>query len=120
MDINLIQLMEDGATIVTPTKRLSRHISYQFSQDRMKKKTSWVTPCCLPWESWCESIFGKLLFSINESWVLLNSFQQQWLWKKIIRNSKYSDRLLSIDETSKIAINCYKLCSYNYNFCNHN
>jgi len=110
MDINLIQLMEDGATIVTPTKRLSRHISYQFSQDSMKKKTSWVTPCCLPWESWCENIFGKLLFSTNESWTLLNSFQQQCLWKKIIRNSKYNDRLLSIDETSKIAINCYKLC----------
>ena len=110
MDINLVKLMEDGATIVTPTKRLSRHISYQFAQDSMKKKTSWVTPCCLPWESWCESIFSKLLFSTNESWILLNSFQQQWLWKKIIRNSKDSDSVLSFDETSKIAINCYKLC----------
>ena len=63
MDINLIQLMEDGVTIITPTKRLSRHISYQFAQDNIKRKTSWVTPCCLPWESWCESIFSKLLFS---------------------------------------------------------
>ena len=105
MNINLVKLMEDGVTIVTPTKRLSRHISYQFAQDSMKKKTSWVTPCCLPWESWCESIFGKLLFSTNESWTLLNSFQQQCLWKKIIRNSKYNERLLIIVETSKIAIN---------------
>jgi len=110
MDINLIQLMEDEVTIVTPTKRLSRHILYQFSQENIKKKISWVTPCCLPWEGWCKSIFDKLLFSTKESSILLNSFQQQWLWKKIIRNSKYIDRLLHIDETSKASINCYKLC----------
>ena len=110
MNINLSQLIEDGVTIVTPTKRLSRHIAYQFAKEKIKKKTSWVTPDCLPWEGWCKSIFDKLLFSTKEPWILLNSFQQQWLWKKIIRNSKYIDRLLRIDETSKASINCYKLC----------
>ena len=111
MNINLSQLIEDGVTIVTPTKRLSRHIAYQFAKEKIKKKTSWVTPDCLPWEGWCKSIFDKLLFSTKEPWILLNSFQQQWLWKKIIRNSKYIDRLLRIDETSKASINCYKLCN---------
>ena len=82
MNINLSQLIEDGVTIVTPTKRLSRHIAYQFAKEKIKKKTSWVTPDCLPWEGWCKSIFDKLLFSTKEPWILLNSFQQQWLWKK--------------------------------------
>ena len=110
MDSNLSQLIEDGATIVTPTKRLSRHVSYQFAKEKIKKKISWITPDCLPWEGWCKSIFDKLLFSTKEPWILLNYFQQQWLWEKIIRNSKYIDRLLRIDETSKASINCYKLC----------
>ena len=110
MDSNFSQLIEDGATVVTPTKRLSRHLSYQYAQEKIKKKTSWRTPDFLPWEAWCKNIFDKLLFSTNEPWILLNSFQQQWLWEKIIRNSKYSNRLLRIDKTSKSSINCYKLC----------
>ena len=110
MDSNFSQLIEAGATIVTPTKRLSRHLSYQYAQEKIKKKTSWITPDFLPWEGWCKNIFDKLLFSTNEPRILLNSFQQQWLWEKIIRNSKYSNRLLRIDKTSKSSINCYKLC----------
>ena len=110
MDSNFSQLIENGTTVVTPTKRLSRHLSYQYTQEKIKKKTSWITPDFLPWEGWCKNIFDKLLFSTNEPRILLNSFQQQWLWEKIIRNSKYSNRLLRIDKTSKSSINCYKLC----------
>ena len=110
MNINLSQLIEDGVTIVTPTKRLSRHISYQFSQEKIKEKTSWITPDCLPWEVWCKIIFDKLLFSAKEPLTLLNDFQQQWLWERIIKSSKYSDHLLRIDTTSKEVMRCYKLC----------
>ena len=63
MDSNFSQLIEDGATVVTPTKRLSRHLSYQYAQEKIKKKTSWRTPDFLPWEGWCKNIFDKLLFS---------------------------------------------------------
>ena len=65
MDSNFSQLIEAGATIVTPTKRLSRHLSYQYAQEKIKKKkkTSWITPDFLPWEGWCKNIFDKLLFS---------------------------------------------------------
>ena len=38
MDNKLSQLIENGATIVTPTERLSRHISHQFSQEKIKEK----------------------------------------------------------------------------------
>ena len=110
MDNKLSQLIENGATIVTPSERLSRHISYQFSQKKIKEKTSWITPDCLPWEVWCKVIFDKLLFSAKEPLTLLNDYQQQWLWEGIIKSSRYSVHLLRTDTTSKEVMRCYKLC----------
>ena len=110
MDTELSKLIENGATVVTPTERLSRHISFLFSQEKINQRKSWITPHCLSWDSWCRIIFDKLLFSKKGQWILINNFQQQWLFEEIIRNSKYSDQLLRVDTTSKEVINCYRLC----------
>ena len=110
MDTELSKLIENGATVVTPTERLSRHISFLFSQEKINQRKSWITPHCLSWDSWCRIIFDKLLFSKKGQWILINNFQQQWLFEEIIRNSKYSDQLLRVDTTSIEVINCYRLC----------
>ena len=67
MDTELSKLIENGATVVTPTERLSRHISFLFSQEKINQRKSWITPHCLSWDSWCRIIFYKLLFCLKAS-----------------------------------------------------
>lgn len=110
MDSNLNQLISEGAVIVTPTQRLSRHIRYQFATDQIAQgKQVWQTPDCLPWTAWCKRSFELLSFRTKQSAILLNSLQQQWLWQDIIRQSKYKDQLLQITATAKQAAQAYQL-----------
>ena len=110
MDSNLSKLISEGATIITPTQRLSRHVRYQFATDQIAQgNQAWQTPDCLPWTAWCKRSFESLSFRTNSNILLLNNLQQQWLWQDIIRQSKYKDQLLQITATAKQAAQAYQL-----------
>lgn len=110
MDSNLSQLISEGAVIITPTQRLSRHIRYQFATDQIAQgKQAWQTPDCLPWTAWCKRSFDSLSLRTNRESILLNNLQQQWLWQDIIRQSKYKDQLLQLTATAKQAAQAYQL-----------
>jgi ATP-dependent helicase/nuclease subunit B len=110
MDSSLSKLISDGATVLTPTQRLSRHIRYQFATDQIAQgKQAWKTPDCLPWEAWCKRSFESLSFRSKDNQILLNNLQQQWLWQEIISHSKYKDQLLQITATAKQAAQAYQL-----------
>ncbi len=110
MDNSLSKLINDGSTIITPTRRLSRHICYKYATDQMAQgNQAWQTPDCLPWAGWCISSFESLLFRTEGHKVLLNNLQQQWLWQEIISHSKYKNQLLQITATAKQAAQAYQL-----------
>ncbi len=110
MDSSLSKLISDGATVLTPTQRLSRHIRYQFATDQIAQgKQAWQTPDCLPWTAWCKRSFELLSFRTEENRILLNNLQQQWLWQEIISHSKYKNQLLQITATAKQAAQAYQL-----------
>ncbi len=110
MDSSLSKLISDGATVLTPSQRLSRHIRYQFATDQVSQgKTAWQTPDCLPWTAWCKRSFESLSFRTKDNGVLLNNPQQQWLWQEIISHSKYKDQLLQITATAKQTAQAYQL-----------
>lgn len=110
MDSSLSKLISDGATVLTPTQRLSRHIRYQFATDQMSQgKQAWQTPDCLPWTAWCKRSFESLSFRTEDNRILLNNLQQQWLWQEIIGRSKYKDQLLQMSATAKQAAQAYQL-----------
>lgn len=111
MNKTLSELIADGATIITPTQRLSRHLRYQFATDQIEKgKQAWQTPDCLPWTAWCKRSFDLLSFRTDEKFTVLSHFQQQWLWQEIISNSKYKQQLLQVTATAKQAAQAYQLC----------
>ena len=111
MDSSLSDLISDGATIITPTQRLSRHLRYQYATDQIAQgNQAWQTPDCLPWTAWCKRSFELLSFRTVDNCLLLNNLQQQWLWQEIISTSKYKNQLLQITATAKQATQAYRLC----------
>ncbi len=111
MDSSLSELLTEGATVITPTQRLSRHLCYQYATDQIAQgKQAWQTPDCLPWSAWCKRSFELLSFHTDDNWILLNNLQQQWLWHEIISASKYKNQLLQITATAKQAAQAYRLC----------
>jgi ATP-dependent helicase/nuclease subunit B len=111
MNNSLSELIRTGATIITPTQRLSRHLRYQYAADQLSQgKQAWQTPDCLPWTAWCKRSFESLSFRTEDKYIVLNNLQQQWLWQEIISNSKYKDQLLQITATAKQAAHAYQLC----------
>lgn len=110
MDSSLSTLISDGATVLTPTKRLSRHICHIYATDQLAQgNQAWQTPDCLPWSAWCKRSFDMLSLRTESKQVLLNNLQQQWLWHDIINRSSYKNRLLQITATAKQTAQAYQL-----------
>jgi ATP-dependent helicase/nuclease subunit B len=110
MDSNFFKLISEGATVITPTQRLSRHIRYQFATNQvLQGKQAWQTPDCLTWTAWCKRSFDLLSFRAKDKPLLLSNLQQQWLWQEIISGSKYKERLLQTTATAKQAVQAYQL-----------
>ena len=110
MNSTLSKLISEGATVLTPTQRLSRHLRYQYAADQIaQKKKAWQTPDCLPWTAWCKRKFESLSFRTKDNVILLNKLQQQWLWQEIINHSKYKNQLLQTTATAKQAAQAYQL-----------
>ncbi len=111
MNKRLSELITEGATIITPTQRLSRHLRYLYATDQLAQgKQVWQTPDCLPWTAWCKRSFESLSLRTDDKYFLLNTLQQQWLWQDIISSSKYKSQLLQISATAKQALQAYRLC----------
>lgn len=111
MNKRLSDLIRQGATIITPTQRLSRHLRYLFATEQIAQgKQAWQTPDCLPWTAWCRRCFESLSFRTDDKVTVLSNLQQQWLWQEIINSSKYKNQLLQITATAKQAAHAYQLC----------
>jgi ATP-dependent helicase/nuclease subunit B len=111
MNKRLSDLIRQEATIITPTKRLSRHLCYLFATTQvLKGKQAWQTPDCLPWTAWCRRNFELLSFRTKEKVTILNNIQQEWLWQDIINNSKYKSQILQTMATAQQALHAYEIC----------
>lgn len=111
MHNRFIELMATGATIITPTQRLSRHLRYQFATAQLALgKQAWETPDCLPWAAWCKRTFESIMLRSNDNVVLLNNVQQSWVWQEIIHASSYKKQLLHVTATANHAMQAYRLC----------
>ncbi len=109
MDTEIVQLIEQGFTIVTPTKRLGRalrqrHISAQLSED----KKVWETPDILPWAAWIIRLWDNFAAQQESQPTLLNSQQQQWVWQQLISESSHSEKLLHVSAAAAQAYDALK------------
>jgi probable DNA repair protein len=100
-----------GATVLTPTERLSRELARQFGLAQRKRgNAAWPTPDILP--------FGALLGRLWREWlftaaspsapVLLNPFQEHTVFEQAIAGCEL-DKPLQIAATARAALKAWQL-----------
>ncbi|MGA3027474.1 MAG: PD-(D/E)XK nuclease family protein [Bryobacteraceae bacterium] len=100
-----------GATVLTPTERLSRELTRQFGLAQRKRgNAAWPTPDILP--------FGALLGRLWREWlftaagpaapVLLNPLQERTVFEQAIAECE-RDKPLQIAATARAALNAWQL-----------
>jgi len=107
---NVMTSAADGALILTVNKRLFRHLREQFDQQMIAAgKKVWSTPQIFSFEGW----LSRCLDELGDSWRLINSHQQQWLWEQEIEKASRGTKLelLQVPKTAEKAIQAHRLLS---------
>ncbi len=101
----------DHQLIITVNRRLARELSRRYSDDQMASgRQVWESPSILPWASWLNSLWRQDLDPSSESSILLlNNIQSRVIWEGVIRYSPASDGLLQIGETTRVAMEAWRL-----------
>lgn len=102
---SLFQQIDADTSVITPNRRLSAtlHTLYQAYQASLGH-TAWATPDILPVTSWIQRAWSKHTSSIGSSpSLLLNPAQAEFLWEKIVTDTKESEQLLQVAETADLA-----------------
>lgn len=78
----LIQALEQGATIITPTNRLQREILWLLSQATSKRLIH--KPLCFSYEAWLKQWYQDYYFQHPQDlhFTLIDDWQFKLLWKK--------------------------------------
>jgi len=111
MNTELIQLLTQGYTLITPTNHLARHLQFQFATTQIHAgKWAWETPDIIPWNAWLQRTWEDLADKHHLDQVLLSSQQQQLIWQEIISKSAYAGQLLQPANTARQAMLAWQLC----------
>lgn len=103
------EALEKGAAIVTSSRRLSRHLSLDFSRYQLEKNRKvWETPAIIPFKSWLESLFSHLPHTPDRPH-LLSTEQEECLWEEIIVSCNPEKILLGLSGLADTAFSAYDI-----------
>ena len=95
--------------IITINRRLARELATQYSVAQIESgNETWESPLILPWTSWLNSLWRQELDPSSNS-LLLNNQQSRVIWEGIIRYSSAADGLLQVGETTRVAMEAWRL-----------
>ena len=112
MHEEIFRALQEGATVLTAGRRLARVLAREFhSMEAERGHTVWNRPEVLPLDAFLDRSWGDWLarYADEDAPVMLNSFQEQMLWERIIRESPAGASLLQIPETASQAIETWRL-----------
>ncbi len=99
-------VLEQGATLTTVNRRLSRGLQERFAEQQQAKGNQvWETPDVLPWGSWllrCLQQASYLHPGVKELQIL-NADQELTLWEEIIAGSEQARGMLYLKEAARLA-----------------
>jgi probable DNA repair protein len=109
MEADLLRSLGEGATVVTPNRRLARDLKRRFDAAQSAAgREVWPTPDILPLGAWLERSFAELTrFDVNQR--LLTPTQELALWHQAIGDSPYADALLDTAATAGIAHQAWRV-----------
>jgi probable DNA repair protein len=112
MHEDVFRAVENGAAIITASRRLSRVLTREFhARQTARGLRTWNRPEILPFEAFLDRTWrGWLWRGANGAPpLLLNPLQEQALWERIIRDSDAGASLLQIPETALVAARTWQL-----------
>ena len=86
----LFDALADGATAVTPNRRLARQLRRAFDRRQIASgKRTWRTPAIVPYPAWLETLWEKRHAQPDgaEARALLSGAQSQHLWRRIVEDA---------------------------------
>ena len=103
MHRELTQRLAQGATVVTPNRRLAGDLKRRFDISQAAAgKTVWPTADILPWEAWLERTYGELA-RLDAGQRVLSAAQELAVWHQAIADSRLANSLLDTASTARIA-----------------
>ena len=84
---NILTALSEGATAITPNRRLARFLQRAF--DRVQQtagRKSWPTPTVLPYPTWLQTLWQDCAADgePQAAKVLLNPSQSAFLWRRVV------------------------------------
>jgi len=112
MHEQIFRALQNGATIITASRRLARVLAGEFhGLETAAGHTMWNRPDILPYEAFLDRSWRDWLWrgADGDAPLLLNALQEQALWQRIIRGSPAGASLLQIPETARQAAQTWQL-----------
>ena len=112
MHEEVFRALENGATVITASRRLARVLAREFrSIETARGHKVWNRPDILPFEAFLDRCWREWLWrgANGDAPVLLNALQEQALWQRIIRESPAGSSLLQIPEAARQAAQTWQL-----------
>jgi ATP-dependent helicase/nuclease subunit B len=112
MHEEIFRALENGATVITASRRLARVLAGEFHGiETARGHGVWNRPDILPLEAFLDRVWLDWLWrgADDDAPVLLNTAQEQALWQQIIRESPMGASLLQIFETARQAAQTWQL-----------
>jgi ATP-dependent helicase/nuclease subunit B len=112
MHEEIFRALQEGATVITAGRRLTRVLSREFHALQAERgNTVWNRPDVLPLDAFLDRTWGEWLgrWADERAPVLLDALQEQTLWEQIIRVSPEGASLLQVPETARQASETWRL-----------
>lgn len=109
--LNLLANIHPDTTLITPNRRLSATLRKLYQKYQIERQNKyWQTPDILPISRWIQRLWSDYTSKeFAQIPLLLNAAQEQFLWEKILLNSKESAPLLQVSETADMAKSAWGL-----------
>ena len=108
-----MRAVENGAAVLTASRRLARVLTQQFNKDqRDQGRSVWPAPQILPLDAYVRRCWREWIISgqsAGQPPTLLSPVQEQAVWERIIRESPQGESLLRIPETAQAAMDAWRL-----------
>ncbi len=111
MNETVIAALQAGATLVTASQRLARHLAAGYgAAQHAQGAPVWEAPDILPWQQWLERFWQESfgLLDADTPQLLLSDFQELTLWEEVIRAAD-SEPLLQVPAAARDARDAWQL-----------
>lgn len=110
MNKEILLLLQQGYSLLTPTMRLGRFLKSQYAEKQLASgQNTWESPDIIPWQSWLYRCWDEYSSLGEIKLFRLSPWQQQSIWLDIIQKSDFSNNILQPQNVARQAVQAWEL-----------